>query len=116
MPKRSLIDIGLPPLDDEIIVKIAELAEKSVREFIVSKIGKENVYDIDLTVRVEYEETLDVSFEIDLSLSPLYSDMKDVLEDEAIKYAFSKIENMLRAIANGKRKHSNNAKEGKTVS
>ncbi|MGQ4833468.1 MAG: DUF3194 domain-containing protein [Candidatus Asgardarchaeia archaeon] len=116
MPKRQIIDIGLPKLDDEIIANIAELAEQSIRNFLVSKIGKENIYDLDVTVYVEYENTLDVIIELDLSISPLYHDLKDVLENEAMEYAFSKVEKLLRAITNDKQDDKGNSKEGKKLS
>ncbi|MCD6514787.1 MAG: DUF3194 domain-containing protein [Candidatus Asgardarchaeum sp.] len=116
MSKRSVTDIGLPELTLETIEEIAELVEKRIRNYIFSKIGKENVYDIDVTVSIEHDETLDVTIDIDLTLSPLFRDIKEKLETEALDIAFECLEKRLREIADAYRLEGSSKKKSKEVS
>ncbi|MEM2875341.1 MAG: DUF3194 domain-containing protein [Candidatus Bathyarchaeia archaeon] len=77
--------------------KICEVAERSVRKFLFSKIPPSKVEDINFSVNLEGERPLNVEMELEVIPSKLEEGIDlHILTREALKRAFAEVENYLR--------------------
>ena len=79
------------------LVKICEEAEEAARRRILSEVSQRKISDLNITVDAEGGETLTITVDVELTLSPTARnvDVKN-LTDEAVRAAFESIERRLR--------------------
>ena len=89
-------ETGIPELTLEQVEELCERAEQAAREYILSKISKNRIVTIDLTVDTEGTKPLTVNVDVTLVLSPLMKGFDvEALTKEAVKRAFAHIEGCL---------------------
>jgi len=100
-----LEEVGIPRLTPEQVEKLCEIAERAAREYILSKVPLQRIYDLDVTVDVSGSKPITVNVDVGITLSPLMKNY-DVqqLAIEAKDEAFSAVEKYLREIACKSRK------------
>lgn len=79
------------------LVEICEEAEEAARRRILSEVSQRKISDLNITVDAEGGETLTITVDVELTLSPTARnvDVKS-LTDEAVRAAFESIERSLR--------------------
>ena len=96
----KIVKIGIKTLDSKTLEEIALLAEKAIEKYLVKRVGKNNLHNLDTGVSMEYNDELTVEIYAQVTLSPLFEDVKDKLLDEAVNAAFATVEKKLREISN----------------
>jgi post-segregation antitoxin (ccd killing protein) len=92
-------ELGLPDLTTEQIETLCEIAEKTAREYVLSKVHSKMVERLDIGVEAEGTKPLNLTVEIDLVLSPKTANLNaDTLVNEAIKEALQASDNYLRKL------------------
>ena len=92
-------ELGLPDLTTEQIETLCEIAEKTARKHILSKVRSRIVENLDISVEAEGTKPLNLTVEIDLVLSPKTTNLNaDTLVNEAIKEALQASDNYLRKL------------------
>jgi Protein of unknown function (DUF3194) len=86
----------LKRLETEDLEKISELAVSEAQNFILSKVSKKEVVDLDITAEIKYDDELDVDVIVDLKFVEISKFDKDIA-DKAVNFALEKVENFLRA-------------------
>ncbi len=84
----------LKKLTDEDLDKISEIAVSSAQDFVLSKVSKKEINDIDINVELNYNDGLDVNITVDLSFDDL-STADTKIADEAVDHAILEIEKFL---------------------
>jgi len=95
-----LEEIGIPRLTPEQVEELCEIAEKTARKYILSKVPLKQISVLNITVDTEGTRPITVNVDIDLNLLPKtkgYNAKK--LANEATHQAFASIEKYLRGIA-----------------
>lgn len=95
MAKRSVTSLTYKELEE-----ICSIAEEAARRYILSRVPKNGVSDISISVSLESSETLNVDVDVEVRLSPLYRkiNVKDLVE-ESVKAAFEAIEKYLEKLS-----------------
>lgn len=84
-------------LTDEDLNKISEIAVSSAQDFVLSKVSKKEINDIDINVELNYNDSLDVNITVNILFDELSSaDTK--IADEAADHALLEIEKFLDKI------------------
>jgi len=97
---KLLEQIGIPELTAEQIEELCRIAEKSAREYILSKVPPQRISDLNITVDTEGAKPVTVNVDVEITLSPLMKNCDvETLADEATKRAFMSIEEYLRKLA-----------------
>ncbi|MGB9938112.1 MAG: DUF3194 domain-containing protein [Methanobacterium sp.] len=81
-------------LTDEKLDEISEIAVSSAENFILDRVSKKEIIDIDISVELVYNDKLDVDVSVNLILDDL-SSADPQLADDAADYALSEIEKVL---------------------
>ena len=90
---------GISELTFEQVAELCERAEQAAREYILSKIPKNRVAALDVTVDTEGIKPLTVNVDVSVVLSPLIKDFGVVaLTKTATERAFAHIEGYLREL------------------
>ena len=92
-------EIGIPELTEEQMETLSETAEKAARDYVQSKVPKQEISVLDIIVEAAGSRPVTISVEIDLKLSPTakaYSAEK--LVNEAAERAFEAVEEKLREL------------------
>ncbi|MBS7614325.1 DUF3194 domain-containing protein [Candidatus Bathyarchaeota archaeon] len=86
-------------LSDDQIEELCILADEAARKYVTSKISKNEVNDLVVSVNLEDAKELIVEIEVELSLSDLYAE-EDArkLADEAVKSAFRAIDEYVKEV------------------
>lgn len=92
-------ELGIPELASEQIEKLCLTAEKTAREYVLSKVPPKKMEGLNISVETEGAKPVRLNVEVDVSLSPLMKNF-DVqkLVDEAVKEAFVSAEKFLREL------------------
>ena len=92
-------EIGIPPLTSTQIDTLCELAEKSARKHILSRVNLRHISDLNITIEVHWKKQIMVDVDVDISLIPLMKDY-DVkkLVKEASQKSFTAIEEYLKEL------------------
>ncbi|MCK4474887.1 DUF3194 domain-containing protein [Candidatus Bathyarchaeota archaeon] len=92
-------ELGIPELTSEQIEKLCLTAEKTAREYVLSKVPPKRVEELNVNVETEGAKPVRLNVEVNVSLSPLMKSF-DVqkLVDEAVKEAFVSAEKFLREL------------------
>ena len=90
-------EIGIPPLSSEQLEELCELAEKTARKYVFSKIPSRKISTLNVTVEVEGRRPITVNVDVEIILSPLMKNY-DVakLAKEATQEAFISVEKYLK--------------------
>jgi len=92
-------ELGLPDLTTEQIETLCSTAEDAARKHILSKVPLKMVDKLNITVEVEGAKPVNVTVEVDLSLSPkMKSFDAEALANSAVKKALEASENYLRKL------------------
>ncbi|NJE42341.1 DUF3194 domain-containing protein [Thermococcus sp. GR6] len=97
---KRVIHIGLPELSEEQLIKIGELAQETIIDYVFDHLTRSEVKDIEVTMRINREETLDLEIEVYLEVPIFVKVDVDKLIDEAVERAYEVVERKLREIAN----------------
>ena len=90
-------DLGIPELTTEQIEQLCLTAEKTAREYILSKVPPKRVEELNVNVETEGAKPIRLNVEVNVSLSPLMKSFHvQKLVDEAVKEAFVSAEKFLR--------------------
>ncbi|RLI35496.1 hypothetical protein DRO55_05135 [Candidatus Bathyarchaeota archaeon] len=94
---KALGGLKVSSLTYDQLVKICEEAEEAARRRILSEVSQRKISDLNITVDAEGGETLTITVDVELTLSPTAHnvDVKS-LTDEAVRAAFESIERSLR--------------------
>ena len=87
----------LKKLTDEDLDKISEIAVSSAQDFVLSKVSKKEINDIDINVELNYNDRLDVNITVDIVFDDLSSADPEIA-DEAADHALLEIEKFLDKI------------------
>ncbi|MCD6372120.1 MAG: DUF3194 domain-containing protein [Thermococcus sp.] len=96
---RKVIHIGLPELGEEQLIEIGELAQETIIRHIFDVLNRSEVKDIEVTMRINREETLDLEVEVYLEVPIFVKVDVEGLIDEAVEKAYEAVERRLRKIA-----------------
>jgi hypothetical protein len=92
-----LEEIGISQLTVEQLEKLCEIGEKSVRDYVLSKVPTRRVSTLDITIETRGNKPLVVNVEVEITLSPLLKGFDaEKLTKEATEKAFSTIKGYLR--------------------
>jgi len=98
--KRFLEEIGIPPLSSEQLEELCELAEKTARKYVFSKIPSRKISTMNVTIEVEGRRPVTVKVDVEITLSPLMRNYDaSKLAREATQEAFGSVEKYLRELA-----------------
>ena len=93
-------EIGLSELSFKQVVTVCEIAEVAARRYILSKIPRREISDLDIAIDVSASKLLTVNVDVDLALLPLAQKVNiDRLVEEAVNAAIKAAETKLREIA-----------------
>ena len=87
----------LPPLSDEELENICNIAEEAARKYVMYRVPKEMITDLTISVDVEKKsEVLNVDVDVEVRLSPLYGkvNVKEIAEG-SVNAAFEAVEKYL---------------------
>ena len=98
--RTPLKEIGISELNPKQAEKLCEIAEKTVRKHVLSKVPIKNISDIDITIDIKGSKPITVNVDLQITLSHIMKDY-DVqkMSNEAIEKSFLAIEKYLREIA-----------------
>jgi len=96
---KRVIHIGLPELSEEELIEIGELAQETIIKHVFEALNRSDVKDIEVTMRINREETLDLEIEVYLEVPIFVKVDVDKLIDEAVEEAYEAVERRLREIA-----------------
>lgn len=96
---KRVIHIGLPELSEEQLVELGELAQDVVLKRVFSVLHRSDVKDIEVTTRINRDETLDLEIEAYIEVPVFVRVDVDRLIDEALEEAYDAVERKLREIA-----------------
>ena len=93
-------EIGIPELTEEQMQTLSEIAEKTARIYVLSKVPQRKISTFDIAVETIGSKPVTVSVDIELVLSPLMK-MYNVkkLANEASEVALEAVEHYLRGLS-----------------
>ncbi|WP_297092192.1 DUF3194 domain-containing protein [Thermococcus sp.] len=97
---KGVINIGLPELSEEQLIEIGELAQETIIKHVFDVLNRSDVKDIEVTMRINRNETLDLEVEVYLEVPVFVKVDVEGLIDEALEKAYEVVERRLREIAN----------------
>lgn len=74
--------------------QISDFLSSSAQNFILQRISRKEINDLDINVQLSYKDELDVDITVDLSLDDLSTSNLDIA-DEAIEYSLDILETYL---------------------
>ncbi len=93
-------EVGIPELSDDQMQMLSEIAEKSARDYILSKVPQRKISTLDIIVETVGSKPVTISVDVDLVLSPLVRTYNaEKLAKEAAEKAFEVIEQHLRELS-----------------
>ncbi|WP_457751260.1 DUF3194 domain-containing protein [Thermococcus sp.] len=103
--RKGVINIGLPELSEEQLIEVGELAQETIIKHVFDVLNRSDVKDIEVTMRINRDETLDLGIEVYLEVPVFVKVDVEGLIDEALEKAYEVVEKRLREIADeGKNK------------
>ncbi len=91
--------IGTPLLNSRQVEELCELAEKTARKYVLSKIPSRKISTLNIAVEIQGRKPITVNVDVEVTLSPLMKNY-DVatLAKEATQKAFVSVEKYLREL------------------
>jgi len=96
---KRVIHIGLPELSEEELIEIGELAQETIIKGVFDVLNRSDVKDIEVTMRINREETLDLEIEVYLEVPIFVKVDVDELIDRAVEEAYEVVEKRLKELA-----------------
>ncbi len=96
---KGVINIGLPELSEEQLIEVGELAQETIIKHVFDVLNRSDVKDIEVTMRINRDETLDLEVEVYLEVPVFVKVDVEGLIDEALERAYEAVERRLREIA-----------------
>ena len=96
---RRVIHIGLPELSEEQLIEIGELAQETIIKGVFDVLNRSDVKDIEVTMRINREDTLDLEVEVYLEVPIFVKVDVEGLIDRAVEEAYEVVENRLKELA-----------------
>jgi len=96
---KGIINIGLPELGEEEIIEIGELAQETIIKHVFDVLNRSDVKDIEVTMRINRGETLDLEVEVYLEVPIFVKVDVEGLINDALENAYGAVERRLREIA-----------------
>ncbi|WP_297488938.1 DUF3194 domain-containing protein [Thermococcus sp.] len=96
---RRIVHIGLPELSEDELVAIGDLAQETILQCIFNELTRSEVKDIEVTTRINRNETLDLEVEVYLEVPVFLKADPDALVDKAIERAYEVVEKRLKELA-----------------
>ncbi len=81
-------------MSQEDLNQISDFLSSSAQNFILQRVSRKEINDLDINVKLSYKDELDVDITIDLSLDDLSTSDSDIA-DEAIEYSLDILETYL---------------------
>ncbi|ASJ00639.1 DUF3194 domain-containing protein [Thermococcus gorgonarius] len=97
--EKKVIHIGLPELSEEELIELGELAQKVIIKHIFDVLNRSDVKDIEVTTRINRDETLDLEIEVYLEVPVFVKVNVDSLINEALERAYESVEKKLKTLA-----------------
>jgi hypothetical protein len=95
-----MVELETPELTDNQIEELCLIAEKTARQYVLSKVTSKNIESLDISAEAEDTKLLMLEIEVVVTLSPLMNGYNmQKLVDEAVREAFSSVEKYLRGLA-----------------
>lgn len=92
-------ELDLPELSSEQIEELCSIAEKTAREYVISKVSPKRIETLNVSAETEGTKPVRLTVDVDVSLSPLMKNFNvQKLVDKAIKQGFVSAENYLRKL------------------
>lgn len=92
--ERSISDLSYEELEE-----LCDLAEEAARRYIASRVPKEYISDLSISVDLEGSETLNIDVDVEVRLSPLCKNIDARgLAEGSVRAAFDAIEEYLRRV------------------
>lgn len=90
-------NLELSSLNSDQVEKLCEIAEESARKYVMSKVLRRQVSELNITVEAGGKENLTLDVDVEVRLSPLIEDVDiNKLAEEAVDAAFKSVEEFLR--------------------
>lgn len=96
---KRVIHIGLPELSEEQLIEIGELAQETIIKEVFDILNRSDVKDIEVTMRINREDTLDLEVEVYLEVPIFVKVDVDGLIDRAVEKAYEVVERRLKELA-----------------
>ncbi|WP_258084614.1 DUF3194 domain-containing protein [Thermococcus thermotolerans] len=96
---RKVINIGLPELSEEQLIEVGEVAQETIIKHVFDVLNRSDVKDIEVTMRINRNETLDLEVEVYLEVPVFVKVDVEGLIDDAVEKAYAAVERKLREIA-----------------
>ena len=94
-----MVELGIPELTTEQIETLCSVAENAARKYVLAKVSSKMVDRLDISVEATGSKPVDVTVEIDLTLTPQAKEIDaQKLVKEATNEAHKATENYLRKI------------------
>ncbi len=94
-----MVELGFPELTTEQIELLCQTAEDAARKYVLSKVTHKNIEFLDIIVEADGAKPVNVTVEIDLTLTPQTKDIDaEALVKAAVKEAHKATENFLRKL------------------
>ncbi|AAL80507.1 hypothetical protein PFDSM3638_01740 [Pyrococcus furiosus DSM 3638] len=97
---KKVIHIGLPELSEEELIRVGEIGQKIIINYIFDHLAKSEVRDLEVTARINRGETLDLELEVYVEVPIFVKVDVESLIEEALDKAYEAIEDYLRRISN----------------
>ncbi len=96
---KRVIHIGLPELSEEQLIDIGELAQETIIKEVFDALNRSDVKDIEVTMRINREDTLDLEVEVYLEVPIFVKVDVDELIEKAVEKAYEAVEKRLKELA-----------------
>ena len=94
-----VVELGFPELTTEQIELLCQTAEDAARKYVLSKVTHKNIEFLDIIVEADGAKPVNVTVEIDLTLTPQTKDVDaEALVKAAVEEAHRATENFLRKL------------------
>ena len=92
-------EIGIPELTSDQREELCEIAEKSARKYILSRVPSSQIATLNITIDAHGTKPLTVDVDIEITLAPPMKDYDvETLTHDAREKAFTSIETYLRKL------------------
>ena len=97
---KLLQEIGIPELTENQMQTLSEIAEKTARAYVFSKVSQRKISRLDISIETAGTKPVKVTVNIDLKLSPLLKILnEEKLANEAAERALEAVEHCLRELS-----------------
>jgi len=95
-----LEEIGIPELTLEQVEELCEMAEKTARKHVLSKVPPRRISTLNVTVDAEGTKPITINVDVEIVLSPLMKNFNvEKLAKDATEKAFASVEKFLRKVS-----------------